>query len=524
MIKVSKSDHGAKTTGRKVNTLDEGKIYAILYGMVTLCNRFLPRLILSVFFASPFTLAANYNLPLDRAYTLRNAQPFVLEAEYHRMISGDKQRSYLFPRPCFSEVDGSRVCPDSRLLHFQDEESQGQVDFGFQAGFEYRYQGEHVQAYYPGFSAHGHSGPISFYVDAATFTESHENFFHPSYDREFVERQSKEVSESVAYSSYSRYRSNVSYDWSWGRLTAARDAVHWGPGLFHNLVFHQDAVPFNQLVFTTHLGPFSISTLYSPLQINADESGKFQADTASRNLYGHRYEWRMSSNWLLGISEQLIFYNKSAPFAFVPVVPLFIAKGYEHELSNSGRIALDLSYRKPGVGTVYSEFMVDDVLAPTSIFNDYWGNKWAWMAGAHGILTLGSLEGGLIGEYSRIEPWVYTSYRKNERQAANAGHPLGNQLGPNSQAMTLKPYVRWGGNGYVSTRLDLVWKGTDRGSHINDDFEAGSPGKKVFIQGVGKPDVLVTPFLSYRWKYFTAETWGTVGARKESFLRFNFQI
>ncbi len=467
---------------------------------------------------------ANYNQPLDRPYTLRNAQPNILEAEYHRMITGDQQRSYIFPRPCISEIDSSRVCRDSGKFNFQDEERHRRVDFGFQGGYEYRYNNEHVQAYYPGITAKGHSGPISFYIDAGIFTEIHEDFFHPSYDREFVERQSKEMSESVAYSSYSRYRSNLSYDWTWGRITAGRDAAHWGPGLFHNLVFHQNAVPFNQLVFTTHLGPFTLSSLYAPLKILGDESGKFRADTASRHLYGHRYEWRISSNWLIGISEQLIYYNETAPFVFAPIVPLFIAKGFDQELSNSGEIALDISYRKPSLGAIYSEFMIDDVFAPTALFNDYWGNKWAWMAGAHGIFNLGHFKGGIIGEYSRIEPWVYTTYRANTRQAANAGHPLGNQLGPNSQAMTLKPYVRLEDTWYVSARLDLQWKGTDRGSQINDDMVEQPPPKKAFIQGVGRPDVLLTPFISYRWKYFTLDTQATFGDRMESYFRLNFQI
>jgi hypothetical protein len=479
-------------------------------------------------FASVFLLAsaclANYNQPLDRPYTLRNAEPFLLEAEYHRMISGDIQRSHIFPRPCFSEVDSSRVCREGSLWHYLDEKRRGRVDLGFQGGYEYRYIHENIQAYYPGFSAMGHSGPMSFYVDARMYTEIHENPSHPSFDREFVERQSKAMSGSVAYSSYSRYRSNVSYDWAWGRITAGRDAAHWGPGIFHNLVFHQDAVPFNQLVFTTHLGPFSISSLYGPLMIHGDNLGRFQRDTSSRNLYAHRYEWRIGANWLLGISEQMILYNKNAPFAFAPIVPLFIAKGFEHELSNSGRIAGDLSYRLPGMGMVYSEFLIDDILSPTSLFNDYWGNQWAWMAGMHGLLPLGRYEGGFIGEYCRIEPWIYTSSRKNTRQGANAGHPLGNQMGPNSQAVTFKSYMRLRESWYVSAKLDFQWKGTDLGSSLNDDEPAGEPPRKVFLNGVDRPDILFTPFLSYRWKWITADTRVVVGARKESYFRLHFRI
>lgn len=472
----------------------------------------------------PSPAEMNHNLPLDRPYTLRDARPFLLESEYHRMIAGGNQRSYIFPRACISEIDSSSVCADGGLWRYRNGDRDQGMNLGFQGGAEYRRHDEDVYAFDPGFSATGHSGPVSFYLDARMFTELHEIPLHSSYDREFVDRQEKEMSGSVSYTSYSRYRSNISYDWSWGRITAARDAVHWGPGIFHNLVFHQDAVPFNQLVFMANLGPISVSSLYGALTIQGDESGRYHENQDSRTLYAHRYEWRIASDWLLGISEQLIFHQKTAPFAFAPIVPLFIAKGFEHERWNGGSMAGDLSYRLPGVGTIYSEFLLDDIISPTSLFDDYWGNKWAWMAGVHGIWQVSRFEGGFIGEYSRVEPWVYTGYKADTRQSANAGYPLGNQMGPNSQAFTFKAYLRRPGAWYISGRLDLEWKGTDLGSRLNDDRTVEKPERKVFIQGVDHPDIHFSPFLSYRWKSISAETRYSLGTPKGVFIRLSYQV
>lgn len=479
----------------------------------------LPACLLSLL--APLCLAGtNPNLPLDRPYTLRTGHPDMLLAEYHRMVAGGGPRSYILPRACVSVLDSSRVCREGGTWTFLDSGHGGRLDISPLAGLEYRYRDEHVQAFDPGILATGGIGPVSFHLDARMFTEAHQDAGHPSYDREVLDRQDEEQSGTLAYTSYARYRSNASYDWSWGRLTVARDAAHWGPGMFHNLVFHQDAVPFNQLVFTTSLGPFTVSSLYGSLRIQGDGSGDYPADTLARNLYAHRYEWRISRNWLAGISEQLILSGASAPFAFTPILPLFMAKGFEQERSNNGGIAGDLSYRIPGKGHLYAEFLIDDILSPTSLFDDFWGNKWAWMAGAHGILPLGRYQAGLVGEYSRVEPWVYTSYERDTHQAANAGFPLGNQLGPNSQAFTLKGYLGLPDAFHLSGRVDLQWKGDDLGSSLDDDRNFDSPPlRKEFLRGVGSPDILVTPAFAFRLRRLAAEARATVGAREEFALR-----
>jgi hypothetical protein len=360
------------------------------------------------------------------------------------------------------------------------------------AGYEFRYLGESVHAADFGIVTQGGSGPVSFHLDARMFTERYENLYHESYDREFVERQDEEASGSIAYSSYSRYRSNISYDWSWGRLTVARDAAHWGPGLFTNLAFQQDAIPFNQMTFTTHLGPLSVQTMYGQLAASGD--WEFDTSSAAKFLYAHRYEWRVTSNLLLGISEQLILYKVEAPFAFVPVVPLYIAKAAEKERLNNGNIAGDISYRIPGIGSLYSEFLIDDIQSPTSIFGDVWSNKWAWMAGVHLIRDFGTAKSGFVMEYSRVEPWVYTHYIPNTAQTSHQDYPLGNPWGPNSQVFLAKLYFTEVNRWYVSARLDMVWKGTDPGSEIEDMHRDDGAEEKAFLYGVGSPDFSFKPY------------------------------
>jgi hypothetical protein len=438
---------------------------------------------------------ANPNQPLDRPYTLRNLEPFLVEAEHHRIIGSDKPWSDILPRPCVSALDSSQVCPEKGHLRYRNDPASQNLVFMPLAGYEYRYLHENASAVDFGIVTSGHSGPVSFYLDARMFSEFHEQADHASFDREPLDRQDEQASGSLAYSSYARYRANLDYDWSWGRLSAGRDAVHWGPGLLSNLVFHQDAIPFNQLTFTTHLGPLSVQSLYGELTIGED--WETNTSTDSRHLYAHRYELRVSPNTLIGISEQLVLHNQSAPFAFLPLVPLFIAKYSEKERLNNGNIAADVSYRFPGLATFYSEFLIDDLQSPGSFFSDHWGNKWGWMIGAHFIKDAGDLRMGAIMEYARIEPWVYTHYQPNSAQTAHFGHPLGNQDGPNSQSISTKAYLRRNGKAYASLAGRWGWKGRDAGSSLLDMHEG--VGEKSFLGPGTRFEFIASPCLSYQF-------------------------
>jgi len=461
-----------------------------------------------LWFCMPGLAWANANAPLDRPYTLREPESHLVEAEYHRMLDGDAPRSYILPRPCRSLVDSSQICREDGGWRYSDSGSRRELRVSPIGGLEYRYLGGNVGSLEVGLKTDGASGPVSFAMDARLYSESSESSVPADYDGEPVDRQSEAQSGSVAYTSYARYRANVDYDWDWGRISVGRDAVQWGPGIFSNLVFNQNAIPFDQIAFTTRLGPVTVQSLYGQLVIGNDWDTNVSTD--ARHLYAHRYEWQPSANLLLGISEQLILFKESAPFLFVPVVPLFIAKYYEKERLNNGNIAFDASWRAPGVGALYSEFLIDDVQSPTSIFSDYWGNKWAWLAGVHGIRDIANLRCGAIAEYARVEPWVYTHYQANTSQTLNFDRPLGNQEGPNSQTLTGRIYARAMSGWYAALQAQMLWKGSGPGSSPLD-IRPDSIDTKTFLGGNPRPRIEVGPSLSWMRGPATLYLEGTLG-------------
>jgi hypothetical protein len=453
--------------------------------------------------------ASGHDLPLDRPYTLRNAEPAIVENESRRLILGDAPLAFTLPRPCADSAGESEACREPRRLSVSGPgESLGAT---LVAAEEFRAYGDALWSTEGGLILSGAKGPASFLLDARLFSGVGGGG-NPSFDREDVDIQSDSVTGLASYSSYARYRGNLGVRTPVGVFTVARDALHWGPGLHHNLTFHQDAVPFNQLRYAATLGPLSVTSLFGELNIG-DNLAYDEDNLRERNLYAHRYELRLGGDVVLGLSEQLILFEMSRPFLFTPIFPLFIAKTLMHESSNNGNIAFDAAWRLRGRLLVYGEFLLDDLESPSSLLaRDYAQNKWGAMAGAHWAGVRGNLGYGAVAEAARLEPWVYAHFRPGTSQSANLGHPLGNPLGPNAQALTLKAYARHSRQArayYGGLRADLVWKGRGPGSSLEDPAPADAREPKRFLWGVGSPDLVLGPEISYRGPWYAVSAGGS---------------
>jgi hypothetical protein len=481
------------------------------------------------------TWAGNHNLPLDRSYTQRNLEPRLLEKEANRLADGDAPLSFIFPRPCISSLDSSRVCSETYRTAYRDSVLDQGIGAYALGAMEFRHTNGLVVAPEAGMLLSGHKGLISFYLDARIFLENAERNWE-SYDGEEVDVQDADVTGSSSYLSYARYRGELSMDFSFGRLTVGRDAAHWGPSLMGGLVFNQDAVPFHQYTFTTHLGPLTVHSLYGDLRASgaAELSGE-------KNLYAHRYELRLGRNALLGISEQLLLWEQNKAYLFTPVFPLFMAKSFMHEDSNNGNLAFDLAWRFPGFGLVYGEFLLDDLESPSSLFlKDYSQNKWAALVGIHATRRLAGGWGGAVLEAVRIEPWVYTHFRESPATAANLDRPLGNPLGPNVLDLRCRTYFRGGnfttwpesGSGdsnrvtrdigfYLGFTVAATWKGTGPGSYVGDTTYTAdiAQNPKDWLKGADSPSLSFEPQASLAWRWTRIEAAWTFTANPRGYFR-----
>lgn len=431
--------------------------------------------------------AQSYLLPSQRAFTSRDA---ALETELlirQQQISNEADLKYSWNWCQDSSNDLlNPICTFQRSISYSDSISS----FQFSPIIEQSYRQEQsldnqTHATYYGGILQGHVNYLSFWVDARIHSESHSkhdglNRADLSWDREFIDVQTEDrqgSSNNVSFVSYARYRANMTLHTQVGKLGFKRETVHWGPGVYTNLVFNHHALPFNHVFYEAEIGPLRVWTLWG--RLSRSQGGVYQQGDEHKSVYAHRYEWSVFSNLTLGMTEQMILFNQEEPWAFVPIVPLFMEKGQGVERANNGNLAFDFSYRQPGIGLIYSEFLIDDLQEPSTLFDDFWGNRWAWMAGLH-LSPSQMPQLGLITEYSRVEPWVYTHYTPLTSQASNGGSPLGNPYGPNSQVVIVQPYYSQLAQGNPSSKdlswslglkAQWLWQGDDIGSHIHDGAE-----------------------------------------------------
>jgi hypothetical protein len=440
--------------------------------MVSKKNLFL---ITFCFFCLAETFAQTYpTYNADRPYTLRTLDYSPLLYRYHDITVGDLPQSFYYPQINLNYRDMMQSQKSKHaglpLLYWVADDNSAMLAMSPVLAFDIRggkHLGDTIQGYEMGLFIRGYKDSLDFWLDARMFSEGHSADPPRSWDREFLENQgNKDIEDEVKYSSYSRYRGHLNIRTGFGNLGFARDAPHWGPGYFSNLSLNQNAVPFNQMSFSTSVGFLTVISLYGDLRI--DSHSMSAENLKSRNLYGHRYELNFA-NTQIGISELTVLYDLNKPWLFVPIVPLFIEKGNYTEDNNNGTLSIDFSQRLPFGFRVYSEFLLDDMESPTSLIrNDNIEAKWAWMAGLAYAGNFGDFRAGSIAEYSRVEPYVYSHFRPNTAQIAHLGEPIGAPNGPNSQTINWLLYAKRKEAFQFQLGQEWAWKGTDYGSAVND--------------------------------------------------------
>lgn len=441
---------------------------------------------------------------LERSLTLRNPVPGQVEAAHGRAAAGVDSLSFHFPRY------GSSGCEEGPAPRLSWGDSIEGIGLLLLAGEEFRFQNEGLAATELGGIARGRRGPVSFHVDARTYTDVGGEPDRPSFDRESIDEQTAEVSGAFDYRSYSRFRGDLTLDLPFGTLTAAREAAHWGPALFGNLMFNQEAVPFFQYVFTTRLGPLRVASLYGDLSVARTQASSTE-NLVPRSLYAHRYELSVGRNVLVGATEQIILYDMTKAFLFAPVFPLFIAKGFLVEDNTNGNLGADVAWRTPWSTVAYAEFLLDDLESPGSLFTkDYAQNKWGAVAGLHWTHGPAERRLGAILEYSHVEPWVYAHFVPRTAQAANVGYPLGNPFGADSRNLVAKSYFRNGGV-YLAAKGTLSWKGQGPGADLESPIPTDPFSPKNAQQGVNSPEGAVDLEAAYLWRWLGVYGAGRAG-------------
>ena len=429
--------------------------------------------------------------------------------EFHKLTTSDSKQSFAYPQRNYkfratpkrinSSVNGVPFGLDANLLA------------GIYAAYNHADDTSVLPGGYVGISASGFIDSLDFDLNMAFFIENNHNynvFDHKKDDWVLWNNENRD------FINYKSMQGRIGLNFAWLRLELGRDAMHWGPGFYNNLTLNRQAMPYGYFSINLTFGPLRVISFYSKLEIDSVGS-KIHSD-GRRHLYGHRYELALG-NATFGMSEIQVIYNDNNPWLLVPIYPLFIEKGNYTEHSNNGALAFDANYRIMRTARVYGEFYLEDLDNPVTVFkNEYLDSQWALMLGvqiAHEFtIAQKKNEFGSIIEYVRIDQRVYTHYEPNEGQIANAGYPLGNQHGPNSQTIEWMLYTQLNnvfveGVLFVGLRSTWSWKGNVYGSGLNTRWESGSNQERKQFLGGAKMKYALIPMVAYNSSH-----WGCSGA------------
>lgn len=321
-----------------------------------------------------------------------------------------------------------------------------------------------------------------------------DNFYDP-YDGLPYNHQGKGSRSWDTFTARSEYRA------SFGKLMGGVDYLEWGPAKHNKLTLRGANNNYRPWMDSTMRLQIPAPTPFFGFELNAGPvtytqySGKLYYDKhKDKYFHAHRLDLHLPAQITFGVSETIVYGstvenagtnpNKDADscdrhFEWIyaaPFVPYIFAQHYVGDRDNTG-LSFDISVKTVPHWEFYGELLWDDMKKVTSMFDDsWWGNKWG---ASIGLTTqdrrIGPFKYSWTGEFTQIEPWVYTHHMGASHQYSNYGQSFGSELGPNSRELYTQLDIEWK-QLKISLSASNVAKDSAKGSNIGDIHDPNTDG------------------------------------------------
>jgi hypothetical protein len=197
-------------------------------------------------------------------------------------------------------------------------------------------------------------------------------------------------------------------------LDLARMPVRLGPGRDGTLLLSGRTPPMDQIRFRARAGWFQLTHTAAELRTELGEKW----------IAIHRIAYERPG-FTLGISESVVFGNRSFDFAYLSPAQIFYLVESNIGAEDNNLFGVDLRWRPRDGVEVYGEVVGDDSNLRNGL--DYFGNKTAVQLGVVLAGTLPAVD--LAVEWSAVDEFTYTHvdpinvYAHYEQ---SIGHPIGN--------------------------------------------------------------------------------------------------
>jgi hypothetical protein len=260
---------------------------------------------------------------------------------------------------------------------------------------------------------------------------------------------------------YDRSVGVLQYQGTLGRVRLGRDVVGWGYSPLGGLLFSVGSPMLDHLMGDIQYKGVRFSYLHGAA-VGTDTSGH---DIPTKFVAAHRIQLDPSKDLSIAITDAVVYSGRGLDLGYLNPLAFYVSSGMRSSRRNqedNSLLALEVAWRPLDRLMVYGSLLADDIsfssLGDTSARGN--NNKYAWQLGLAHTLWLGRMPLLIVGEYVRINPFVY-SHRTLVNAWTSQGEVLGPLQQPNSDRWTLglvfwlsprmrfnvrAEYLRWGEN------------------------------------------------------------------------------
>jgi len=283
----------------------------------------------------------------------------------------------------------------------------------------------------------------------------------------------------------------------------------WGPGRTGALALSDYATSYDQIKLSAKFWRARFTYVHGFLrQYPPLTEQEYLVNGVERKIFSNKYlaahrldvrPWR----WLqIGLHETVIYGERGVELAYLN--PISFYRSAEHFLGDrdNAMLGMDVELRPRRNLRVYAELLLDD-FSVSRLGDNWYGNKTAWLAGAHLTNPLGLRHSDWRVELVHIEPYVY-SHTFPINSYKNYGTPLGHWAGPNSELL-FGEWLYW-----LSRRWQFKLQAThyrhganpaDRnvGGDLDRAFVPGDSQRVKFLDGIKEQRTTLSVQASYEF-------------------------
>ena len=289
-------------------------------------------------------------------------------------------------------------------------------------------------------------------------------------------------------------------------VRAGRDRARWGPAM-SSVSLSNYAAPYDQVMVRAHFWRLSYTSLFAGFTSTVAQGGTAE-DGLRRRKYGsmHRLDLALPGRLQLGVFESVIFATDAQEvrerFDWSYANPMIFLRAAERDRGSPDNALLGASLAWVPVSglRLYGEMLLDEFNSK-ELGNQWWANKFAWVAGAH-VADLPFARVSARAEVTRVRPFTY-SHNDEINAFVHYGDPLG--FAGLSNALDYSLFLDWQPGDRISASIASIYTrqgrnadGTNFGSDptVSNETRAGSHGQAM-LQGIRVNRVLVEGQLGY---------------------------